>query len=252
MKKGLIKFIIVCATVWGAADISRGFPEDRKDLQDSFTQAKEKYSHYRQTVKDITVLQDMEMDGPDGIVTQEAKLNQKEKKFRIDLGPGLSASETTAPDEKQPAVIYDGDTTWFFSQASEKQEVPYPESKKYQRDSMLWDCLLENGKALRDESVGNYDCFVVEVKDEQNVPYTLWIEKETFNLIQAESGSDEFDKINIWNSDFRKIDGDWEIPYRVEVYMDRKLVSTNTVKSVQVNQDLKDELFDPDHEMSAR
>lgn len=236
MKKDLIKFCIICAVMWGAVGISRGFPKDREDY---ISQAKLKYSTYRKSVKDITIYQEMEMTTSDGQITQEAKMMQKGKKYRIEL-------------KNEGLIIFNGTKTWIISPASGKKEMPYEKSKQYQRESTLWDFLLENGRTIREERVGGYDCFVVEVKDEKQVPYTLWIEKATFNLIQAESSQSGTGKINYWNSDFRKVNADWEIPYKIEIYVDSKLVSTNTVKSVQVDQGLKEEWFDPDHEAPAR
>lgn len=236
MKKDLIKFCIICVAIWVAAGISRGFPKDREDY---ISQAKLKYSTYRNSLKDITIHQEMEMTTSDGQITQEAKMMQKGKKYRIEL-------------KNKGTIIFNGTKTWIISPASGKKEMPYAESKKYQRESTLWDFLLENGRAIREERVGGYDCFVVEVKDERQVPYTLWVEKVTFNLIQAESSQSGTGKINYWNSDFRKVNADWEIPYKIEIYVDSKLVSTNTVKSVQVDQGLKEEWFDPDHEAPAR
>ena len=251
MKKVTIRFCIICVAVLGVAGITRGFPKDRED---EFSQAKMKYSTYRKSLEDITIHQQMEMITLDGQITQEAKIMQKGRKYRIELKRDLSAMDTipTTSAQKEGTIIFNGTKSWIISPASGKKEMPYAENKQYQRESVLWDFLLENGRIIREERVGDYDCFVVEVKDEKQVPYTLWIEKVTFNLIQAESRQNGAAKINYWNSDFRKVNGEWEIPYKMEIYVDSKLVSTNTVKSVQVNQSLEDELFDPDHEASVR
>jgi len=47
-------------------------------------------------------------------------------------------------------------------------------------------------------------------------------------------------------SDFKKLTGDWQFPYKTEMYQDKTLLSTMIVKSVAVNKGLSDDLFNPD------
>ena len=46
--------------------------------------------------------------------------------------------------------------------------------------------------------------------------------------------------------DFRKVKGDWELPYKTEMYGNNELMSTTLVKSVEINKGLSDDLFNPD------
>jgi len=38
----------------------------------------------------------------------------------------------------------------------------------------------------------------------------------------------------------------WEMPYKMEIYIDDQLQSTMETKSVEINKGLSDDLFDPD------
>ena len=227
------------------SNIPKAFSEEPED---TLAQAKARYSKYQNSAKDITLFQQMDMTTPDGQVIQEAKWSRKGKKFRLDLKLDLSNMGTIPAGMAQAksTIIFDGMTTWMVSAFTGKKEIPYPENQPYQRESSFLEHLLQNGEGVREEMVGNYDCVVAEVKDEKDISYTLWIEKGTCNTIQIESEPLDSGKVSFWNSDFRKVKNDWEIPYKTEVYIDGKLVSTNTVKSVQTNLELPDALFDPD------
>jgi len=64
-------------------------------------------------------------------------------------------------------------------------------------------------------------------------------------LVKGE-GTGAQGKTAAWlNSDFNKIKGDWEIPYKTEMYVDGEIMSTSTVKSVKINEGLSDDLFNP-------
>ncbi|PJA61988.1 MAG: hypothetical protein CO162_03450, partial [bacterium (Candidatus Ratteibacteria) CG_4_9_14_3_um_filter_41_21] len=45
---------------------------------------------------------------------------------------------------------------------------------------------------------------------------------------------------------FRKIEGGWELPYRIEISMDGSPLYTSFIKSLEINSGLSDDLFDPD------
>lgn len=251
MRKDFIRFGVILFCAMGMVGIQQAWPSE---MEDYLAQAKAGYANYRQKANGLVILQQMDMDTAEGQITQQAKVMQLGRKFRIDLTPEPSAASTMTAEQAENnfTVIFDGAATWLFSEASGRKKLSGQESLIYQRDSNLWDYLMQTGQVVREEMVGNYNCFVAQAEDEEAVPYTLWIEKGTWNLIQAERNSVEPGKVNWWNSDFRKVNGEWEIPYKMEIYVDNKLVSTNTVKSVQVNQDMEDEWFDPDHEAPVR
>jgi outer membrane lipoprotein-sorting protein len=46
------------------------------------------------------------------------------------------------------------------------------------------------------------------------------------------------------NSEFKKVNGDLEMPYKMVMTADGKPMMTSTVKSIEVNKGLDDKLFD--------
>ena len=217
--------------------------------RDYFSEAKDKYSEFKNKTNDMALIQSFEAATPDGqTVNEEALTAIKGSKYRVEIKLDLpeDGQLPSGIEDAESMIIFDGTDSWMIPPFTEKEELAYPDSKKYQRDTAFWDTLIANGEMTGEEMLGNYDCILAQATDEKGEKFTLWIEKDTWNLIQAENHNEGSGKINFWNSDFRKIEGNWEIPFKQEVYVDGKLVLTSLVKSVKVNQNPADELFDPD------
>jgi hypothetical protein len=52
------------------------------------------------------------------------------------------------------------------------------------------------------------------------------------------------------NSNFRKVEK-WEMPYTTEVFADGKLMTKSTIKTLNINKGLSDDLFDADKVSAA-
>jgi len=183
---------------------------------------------------------------PERKITLEAKLFRKGKKFRMETKtqmPGMpkesGGMETT--------VIYDGKDTWMISPFMGKQKLPKEKQEEHQAERSWWGLASENAKIVGTEKVGNRECYVVEIQEQKESHFNrVWLDKKNLVLAKAESkGAKE--KAMFWvYSDFRKIKGDWEMPYKTEIYEGTKLMSTTLVKSLKVNKGLSDDLFNPD------
>ena len=97
------------------------------------------------------------------------------------------------------------------------------------------------------EKVNGRDCFVVEVEEKEEFPFTrLWLDKKNLTMVKGESQASTGGKAVVLYSDFRKIKGDWEMAYKTQFFEDSRLVYTSVVKSLEINKGLSDDLFDPD------
>ena len=85
---------------------------------------------------------------------------------------------------------------------------------------------------------------MIEIKDESLLT-RLWIDKKNYVLIKSVSKAVKFPigEIITTYSDFKKIKGNWQMPYLLEVYIGNDLVATVKVKSIEINKDLSDKLF---------
>jgi hypothetical protein len=62
-------------------------------------------------------------------------------------------------------------------------------------------------------------------------------------VVVVETGAVRGQKDRMVNSDFRQVEGGWEIPFKTEIFRGDRLLSTLVVKSREVNTSLADALF---------
>lgn len=97
----------------------------------------------------------------------------------------------------------------------------------------FWNLIADNGEIAGEEMLGNYDCFILDAED-ADAGYSFWVEKETLNIIQVEEISSQGHIRIWWNSDFRAVpDTSWQVPFKIEVYEDSRLIATVRVKSAR-------------------
>ncbi len=222
--------------------VSHGLAADWPSI---LKQGKERYANFEKEVKDMAIVQESTMVTPERKITSEMKLFSKGKKFRMEAktempeaSPGMGGMETI--------TIYDGNDMWMISPFMGKQKLPKEKEKEHQAEKNWWGMISEKAKIVGTEKVGNRECYVVEITEKKESHFDkVWLDKKNLVLTKAESRGAK-GKALIWlYSDFRKIKGDWEMPYKTEIYEGNKLMSTTLVKSLKVNKGLSDDLFDP-------
>jgi len=228
--------------------VSQGLTQD---LSSILKEAEAKYAKFKEEIKDMTAVQEMKMVTSEGEMISEMEMLRKGEKFRMDTTIEMSQ----APDmpegmgETKTITIYDGKDTWMISPFMGKKKLSGEEEKQYQRERNWWELISEKAKIAGTEKVGKRECYVVKIQEEE-YPFTrLWLDKTNLVLIKGESKGTEGETILLVHSDFRKIKGDWEMPYKTEIYADGELMSTSLVKSLEINKGLSDDLFDPDKVM---
>jgi len=93
------------------------------------------------------------------------------------------------------------------------------------------------------ETIEGRECYLIEELD-SSPSNRSWFDKEKLVVVKSD-GHYEGDRMVSNYSDFRKIHGEWVIPYRKKTHMNGELSLTATVQSVRVNQGLRDNLFNP-------
>ena len=148
--------------------------------------------------------------------------------------------------EMETVIIYDGEDLWMISSFSGKKKLSDEEAHEYQTERNWWDLISEKAKIVGTEKVDKRECYVVETKEEKEFPFTrIWLDKKSLDLIKGERKQPKEETMLWVHSDFKKVKGDWEVPYKTEIYTGEKLVSTFLVKSLEINKGLSDDLFDP-------
>jgi outer membrane lipoprotein-sorting protein len=236
-----VKVLVVALTTL-LLGVSHGLAADWPSI---LKQGKARHAKFEKEVKDMAIVQESEMVTPKGKVTSEMKLFSKGKKFRIE-------TKTEMPETSQgmgameAIMIYDGKDMWMISPFMGKKKLPKEKEKEHQAEMNWWGMASEKAKIVGTEKVGKRECYVVELKEKKESHFDkVWLDKKNLVLTKAESRGAEGKAIISLYSDFRKIKGDWEMPYKTEIYEGNKLMSTTLVKSLQVNKGLSDDLFDP-------
>ena len=226
--------------------VSQGLAEDLSTIA---KEAQARYAKFEKEVKDMTIVQETVMSEPK--MTSQMKMLRKGEKFRMEVKIKMQMPEEAemppGMGQMETIIIYDGKDTWMISSHMGKRKLPDEEGKQYQRESNWWELLGDAAKIVGSEKVNGRDCYVVEVEEKEEFPFTrLWLDKKSLTLVRGESKGPRGEKVLVVCSDFRKIKGDWETPYKTEVYMGGRLMSTSVVKSIEINKGLSDDLFDPD------
>ena len=218
------------------------------DWQDVLREAKAKYATFEKEIKDMNIVQETKTVLPEaGEISFEAKVFEKGNKFRIEATmqmPNMPKEMGGIPT----VIICDGKDTWMISSMMGKKKLTDEESKQYQTRRNWWVFLPEEAQIVGIEKIGSLECYVVEIKEKNISPFTkVWMDKENLVLIRAEIKSEKEETMLMEFSDFRKIKGNWEMPYKTEMYLNKKLMSTTIVRSIEINKGLSDDLFAPDN-----
>ncbi len=143
-------------------------------------------------------------------------------------------------------VVGDDKSAWIVNPMMGKSQIPADEAAKYRGQ---WDCtayMPVAAEIIGSEKIAGRDCYVLSVLDSSSEFAKLWIDQKSFNLMKMEGKPQEGVTSVILLSDYRKVSGDFEMPFRTEMYSGKDLISTTIVKSIAVNKGISDDLFDPD------
>jgi outer membrane lipoprotein-sorting protein len=205
-------------------------------------------SKYTTDVKDLTMTMEMTNQSSEGTLTTFSTLFEKGGKFRAEVEmkevPG-GGEMAKAMGGMKTVVISDGKAVWMVNPMAGKVQLPLAEGEQYRGQWHCKDYIPQNAEIAGSETVSGHDCYILNVKDENADAAKLWIDKKTYQLLKIESKPQDGETTVAVFSDFRKA-GDWEFPYKTDILVNGEKVSTVTVKSVEVNKGLGDELFDAD------
>lgn len=200
------------------------------------SKAKITQDQYNSSVKDITIIEETTVSTQGQKMVIKRKTMRKGKKFRMEpIDPQQEGMKTI--------ILFDGQDAWMISPMTGKMKTPREDNQAYDRDK-IWDDLKRlNAKVTGTEKVNSRKCYVISLNDENSkTSMTTWIDQKNYQTVKqiSKSGKDEY--IIIF-SDFRKVKGKWEHPHKTQIYENKNLVSSTTIKSIKINQGLSDSLF---------
>jgi len=215
--------------------------------------AQENYKKFNQNFKDIAIIFDAKISAPEGDMASEMKLFLKGEKSRSETLMQMPASEGMPEGMASMlvVVIFDGHDTWMVSPFTGKNKLTAMQAEEqmhFQTGMNWWKFISDSTRYAGIENILGRDCYLLELDIKGNSPYKrIWVDKNTLFLMQAEGINSEGDNIRMTFSDFKKVQGDWQLPYKVEVFMNEAPIMRIITKSLTINKGISDELFDVDN-----
>ena len=236
----IISLFLVCLMLVPAAGSSEDWASLSKQMRD-------KCANFNQEVKDLTMIMEMMNKSSEGTITTQSTLYEKGEKFRAEMTmqmpPGSDMPKEMAG--MKTIVISDGTTIWLVSPMG-KTQIPASEGGRYRGQWQCGDYIPTKAEIIGSETVSGHDCWILAAKDEKADFAKLWVDKKSSQLMKIESKPEKEETEVVLFSDFRKVTGDWELPYKTEVYSGKELATTIVMKSAEVNKGLADDLFNAD------
>ena len=231
----LLVFAVLCGPAQGVT------------ADEVFKAASAKYEKFVSSVKDLTIEQEMSMG--QGQMKMQMKMMRKGKKYRIESTTSTPPGRGGA--QMQPmttTVLFDGKETWIVSPFAGKRRLEGDEAKAHS-PQLSWTENLEGRLVLLgQEKVAGRDAWVIEVKEDKKATSPeafskVWIDASDHWMLKAESKTPK-GTAQSRLSDFRKVHGDFSMPFLHEVFVNGVLQSKLVTKSVKTNSGLSDDLFD--------
>ncbi|MBN1755994.1 outer membrane lipoprotein-sorting protein [bacterium] len=207
---------------------------------------KDKYDGYEKEIKDIEITSSRIMIAEQGTMKSEMVTMNKGDKFRVDNKIQMEGEmEAEGMSEIITTIIHDGVNTWMISPFAGTQKLPNEKFEQEKDKWNWWEFLSEETKLIGTDKVCDRDCYIVELQsDEEEYPFTkMWLDQKSLVMVQAESIDDQGNTIKTINSDFRKFKGDWEMGYKMEMFMGDQLFMSQQIEEIKVNSGLSDDLF---------
>ena len=234
--------VFACVALAPAASLSADWTDVAKKLTG-------RCATFENDIKDMTADMEMKATTPQGPVSMTMKTFVKGVRFRGDIVMKEIPGAEGMPAEMAGmtmVVIGDGKQYWMVSSMMGKQQLPAEEADKY---AMPWRCseyIPRSGKIVGSETVNGRDCHVVVAMETTVNMAKIWLDKETLDLLKVEAKPEDEEQTTMFFKDYRKVLDDLRYPYVTDIYQKGELISTITVKTVEVNKGIADTLFDPD------
>ena len=211
------------------------------DISSILKAAQEKSSQFDREIKNMVMVQEIRTQAGPNPMLSENKVIKMGDKFRVETNmeaPGMGKMKTI--------IIHDGKDTWMISPFTGKQKLPDSEAGTHQSQKHWWDFISDKSTLVGNQKVGGRNCHVIEITGDSQLPFSkIWLDRNSLVMVQAESQSPDGSTTRLVYSNFKKIQGGLEIPYKTEVYTGQNLMSTTLIKTLEVNQAVSPSLFDP-------
>lgn len=196
-------------------------------------------------IADITIIQESEIYSEKGTMHLRSTIYKKSDKFRVENSCEFAGAIT------EETIIYDGRDYWKIGSGL-KQKINRDEMLEKNKTIALqknwWEIISEESRLEQaDDEVTN--CYII-LSDNNNETYRCWVNRDNLLLEKIEIMFSEDDSIIIVYGGFESVVDGHEMATKIELYRNGILDSRISIKKIDINTGVSDELFDPDREKS--
>jgi outer membrane lipoprotein-sorting protein len=228
--------LVVFAAVTGLSAVSA------EDIAGLVEKSNKRFEKFRSSIEDMTLVQEMRSQAPQGEMVSEMSMYLKGDKYRAE-----SVVVNGAMKGARSVIIFDGENGWMISSIAGKTQLPQDQNDMYKPHFNSLELISENARITGSEEVDGKDCYVIENTEKAEFPITkIWLDKEQLIIVKSEANDPSGGKMVFVYSDFRKIKDILEFPFKTEGSKEGKIFTTSVITKLETDSDLSDDLFDPD------
>ncbi|MDY0131923.1 MAG: hypothetical protein RBR53_04565 [Desulforegulaceae bacterium] len=179
----------------------------------------------------------LEHESITGGIVISGKIYIKENKSRVESTIMESPESAMVKKGHKTIMIDDGKNVSTFS--SEGEFYSFPRGEEDEDDDEDSKPLSVN--FISKETVSGLECYKIEANFKYGEKSEMWISVNDFLLVKESMENGSIVEIN---SDFREVSGIL-IPFKSQSIEDGQTIETSTLKSVKLNANTDDSLYDP-------
>lgn len=146
---------------------------------------------------------------------------------------------------KDDYFVYDGTKSYIVAKYIGVQVMEDFSDFEYTANLVWGDLIplkISNYQGL--EAINEIECHKYSLKVKYNDTVTVWLDTENYLPVKTQYRSSK-NEMAVLYSDFRKLIKGIKLPYRKDIFDNKKKVATTIVESVRFNLGIRDEYFDP-------
>lgn len=213
---------------------------------------KAKYADFDKQFQDMALVEEVTMVGAAGqMMPTTSKSFHKGKKIRTESSMIHIPNMPEGMGDMQSITIDDGLDVWMISSFGGKHKLSGKELQQHRMHDSLRNLFPDKGTIIATEVVDGRECYVVEFDKDYATGrgYSkVWLDTVDLIPVKGEGKDDSNgDQTMILWSDFKKIkDSDRMMPHTTQIFLNGRLMLKTTIKSIEVNRGISDDLFDPE------
>ncbi|HUT02924.1 MAG TPA: outer membrane lipoprotein-sorting protein [bacterium] len=207
-----------------------------------------RHDKFMSSVKDWQIEQEMIIVQGGQEVTSAMKSMWKGDKYRVEMTSSGSAGGGQMP-KMTTVVVFDGKDTWTVSPFVGKRRLK-PSEVKDATPRIQWsDKLKDRVRLVGKEKVDGREAYVIDVNQtgaeaSGSLPFSkVWVDTANYQMLKGELKMQD-KPAEMRFSDFRKVYGDFTMPFLQQVFVGGVPQTKIVTKSIKTNVGLSDDLFD--------